>query len=96
MYHAKILVKKHHYDEAIQKFEEANTMDTKNKFSVSLGLADCYRLKGEYKLALNNYNFVTVNQPILIKEVAVKKAICLIELKQFEKAITEIDLVEVD
>lgn len=93
VYHAKILIKEHKFDEALQKFQEASVMEPKNKFTVTLGLADCYRLKGEYRKALDNYSFVELNQPSLSKEIGIKKAICMIELGSFDKGIIDLDLV---
>ena len=60
-----------------------------------LGIADCHRLKGDYQIALDNYTLVGANQPTLLKEVSVKKAICLIELGNTEKALSELDIVEI-
>lgn len=68
-------------------------MEPKNKCTVSLGLADCYRLKGDYQNALENYNYVSLSQSHLQKDLSIKKSICFIELKAFEKAIAELDLV---
>lgn len=93
VYHAKILIKEHKFEEALQKFHEASQMEPKNKYTVTLGIADCYRLKGEYKRALENYSFVESNQPTLHKEIGIKKAICNVELGLFDKAICDLDLV---
>lgn len=93
VYHAKILIKEHKFDEALTKFYEASAMEPKNKFTVALGLADCYRLKGDYRKALEHYTLVETNQPTLRKDIGIKKAICLVELGMYEKAITDLDLV---
>ena len=93
VYHAKILIKQHKFEEALQKFQEASQMEPKNKFTVTLGLADCYRLKGDYRKALEHYSFVELNQPTLRKEIGIKKAICLIELGIYDKALLDLDLV---
>ena len=94
VYHAKILTKEHRFEEALQKFHEASLMESKNKFTVTLGLADCHRLKGDFRKALEYYSFVELNQPILRKEIGIKKAICMVELKLYDKAIIDLDLVE--
>ena len=93
VYHAKLLIKQHLYEEALLKFEEASEMEPKNKCTVSLGMADCLRLKGDYIHALYYYHFVTASQACLQKDLSVKKAICYIETEQYDKAVTEIDLV---
>ena len=94
VYHAKLLVKQHMYEDAMIKFEDASTMEPKNKCTVSLGMADCLRLKGDYKQALEHYNYVSMNQVSLQKDLSIKKAICFIELIQYDKAISELDLVK--
>lgn len=93
VYHAKILIKEHRFEEALQKFHEASMMEPKNKFTVTLGLADCYRLKGDYRKALEHYSYVDINQPSLHKEIGIKKAICMVELGSIDKAIIDLDLV---
>lgn len=51
------------------------------------------RLKGDYQQALDHYNYVSINQASLQKDLSIKKAICHIELNQCQKAIEELDLV---
>ena len=50
-------------------------MEPKNKYTVTLGLADCYRLKGDYRKALEHYSYVELNQASLRREIGIKKAI---------------------
>ena len=69
-------------------------MDSKNKFSVYIGIGDCHRLNGDYQLALNNYNMVGLNQPSLLRELCLKRVMCLLELKHPDKALAEIDIVD--
>ncbi len=81
------------YSKAIDEYKEAINMDSRNKYSVLLGIADCHKLNGDYQLALNNYNLVATNQPNLLKDIYLKRVMCLLELKHPDKALSEIDLV---
>lgn len=89
------MTKKQLYEDAIEMYKEALAISSKNRYSVYVGIANCCRLKGDYETALNYFDTVMSNQPSLLKETGIKLIICLVELQLYDKAMAQIETVEV-
>ena len=94
IYSAKILAKKHQYDEAIEAYKQAISIEAKNRYSVYMGIGNCYKQRGDHESALNYFNTAVANAPELLRELGTKRAACLVELKLYEKALEEIERVK--
>ena len=65
------------------------------KSSACIGLGDCYRIQGNFKEAINNYSKVIENDMSYFEVVGLKRAICYVEIKEFDLAEQDISIVSV-
>lgn len=73
------------YDDAIKAYIRAIGVNSR-KFEGFLGLAECYRIKGQYKMGADYYNETIKRNKVKEGSLLVKMVLCLIESKSFDKA----------
>jgi len=71
-------------------FQTAVELDPK-KLSGYIGLGDCNRIEGEFLTAIQNYTIVLQQDASVFEIIGLKRAICYIELKQYNLAENDIN-----
>ena len=77
---------------AIGSFSIAIQLDPQ-KLSGYIGLGDCYKSQGEFSTAIQNYSTVIKKEKSFYEVIYLKRAKCYIELKKFEAADKDINIV---
>lgn len=96
LYFAKMLLKLHRYDEAIQIYRSTAELSAANHKTPSfIGLGDCYRHKKLYQQALDNYQTALTLYPpqSTSTEILLKSIYCFFELKELSNATLNINRV---
>lgn len=68
-------------------------MDSRDKVAAQMGSADCCRLMGDFSEAFAGYVLAGTGRPAVARETALKKAMCLVEMGEAEKALAELETV---
>jgi tetratricopeptide (TPR) repeat protein len=90
IYRGKLYLKKREVKNSIKDF--GNSIDLNStKCSGYIGLGDCYRIIGEYSAAIQNYSIVITKEDALFEIIALKRAICYIEVKEYASAESDLD-----
>lgn len=94
------------YDEALEAYKEAerfvssggkslnqSTSTLPSSYTAKIGIANCLKYKGECSQALEIYKSLASENPGKLKEIGTKIAFCLLELKQYERGLAEVEKV---
>ena len=92
IYRGKVSLKQNKVLDAQKDFLKAIEIN-KDKFSAYIGLGDCNRIRGDYPAAIKNYSIVIDDDEQLMEIIGLKRVSCYIELKEFTKAIQDIEKV---
>lgn len=79
-----------HIEKSTVDFQTAVEIDSK-KLSGYIGLGDCKRIEGEFLTAIQNYSVVLQQDSSVFEIIGLKRAICYIELKQYNLAENDIN-----
>lgn len=71
--------------EAVKDFSRAIEIES-SKLSGYIGLGDCYRIQSEFMTAIQNYSTVLNQDKSIFEIIGLKRAICYIELKDYDLA----------
>lgn len=71
--------------EAVKDFSRAIEIES-SKLSGYIGLGDCYRIQSEFMTAIQNYTIVLNQDKSIFEIIGLKRAICYIELKDYDLA----------
>lgn len=83
-------MKSRNIPEAVKDFSMAIEIES-SKLSGYIGLGDCYRIQSEFMTAIQNYTTVLKQDKSIFEIIGLKRAICYIELKDYELAEKDIE-----
>ena len=92
IYKGKLFLKQKKYRSAIEEFEYAINVDP-TKLSAYIGLGDAFRLEENFQGGVKWYSKVLDKDDSFFEIIGIKRAICLIETKNFKDANADVDKV---